>query len=134
MLIEKVVLIQFDEVAERARIERAYKGAKGAALLAILDAFVAGDFAKMYLLARDADGEWLGHLAMPVSEVLHDVHTHVAGQSADVRSATFSKAEQKRFAQRGIPFGPEAWDYPKFFIRGQDGATTPATVPLLSEI
>lgn len=134
MLIEKVTLIQFDEVAERARIERAYKGAKAAALLAILEAFVAGDFAKMYRLAREADREWLGHLAMPVADVLNDVHSHVAGQSPGARSATFSRAEQKRFAQRGIPFGPEAWDYPKFFIRGQDGATTPATVPLLSEI
>lgn len=134
MFIEKVSLIYFDEATDRSRILRTCPGAKGEALLAIMDAFVAGDFAKAYQLARSTEPKWLGYLAIPVSEVLREVHDQVIKQAAGARGVTLSKADQKRLAQRGIPFGPEAQDYPKFNVRKDADEFAPATVPQVADL
>lgn len=133
MLIERVTLIQFDEVADRARISRTCPGVKGEVLLAIMDAFIAADFAQMYRLARAADPKLLGYLAMPVSDILHEVHDRVVKQAAAARGLKLSKVDQKKLAQRGIPFGPEALNYPKFYVNPQGDAPLPATMPQLTD-
>lgn len=133
MLIEKTTLIQFDEVAERARIKRAYKGEKRDGLLAILDAFVGGDFAQMLRLAGRVDSAWLGSLAMPVVDILRDLNGQLAEQAALKGGAKASSAEKKLWAMRGIAFGPEAAAYPKFAVLvGEE--STPTTVPQFSDL
>lgn len=134
MLIEKVTLIDFDEATDRQRIMRSCKGAQLEALLAIMDAFVAGDFAKTYHLARATNSNWLGYLAIPVSDVLHEIHDQIVKKAAAARGLKLSRADQKRLAQRGVPFGPEALNYPKFIVRLDGGEPAPATVPQLADL
>jgi hypothetical protein len=133
MLIEKVTLIEFDEAAERARVERAYSGEKRTALLAILEAFVVGDFAKVFRLACATERAWLGDLAMPVTEVLHEVFSQATEKALATKRERIPPAQKKLLAMRGIPTGPEGLAYPKFFVLGKDGVSTPATVPQASD-
>lgn len=140
ILIEKTTQIQFDDVAERERINTAFKGKAKAQirkdLLAILDAFVAGDLARCYKLVLAKDRHFCEYLDETISGVLDDVFTQFAKQ---VKAAEIKKkvaAGEREPLPDPIPFGYgfEGVAYPKFQFLAEGQAPVQATVPTIEEI
>lgn len=140
ILIEKTTVIQFDDVAERERIKTAFKGKSKAVirkdLLAILDAFVAGDLARCYKLVLLKDRHWLEYLDETIYAVIGDVHKQFEKQVRAVKIKNDAAAGEREPLPDPIPFGYgfEGVAYPKFQVLAEGRPTAPATVPTIDEI
>lgn len=140
ILIEKTTMIQFDEVAERERIETAFKGKSKAGirkdLLAILDAFVAGDLARCYKLVLLKDRHWLEYLNETIYDVIDGVHEQFGRQVKAVEIKNKVAAGEREPLPDPIPFGYgfEGVAYPKFQVLAEGRPPAQATVPAIDEI
>jgi hypothetical protein len=116
MLIEKTTLIQFDDVADRARILKNFEGEQQAALLAVLELMVSGDFLAMARAVVELKPGVPQFLAMPI----YDIATELIDRQVLVNR--YADGFKVRGAQaclmrmRGIPIGPESAFYPKFEV------------------
>lgn len=70
MKIVKTTVIEFNEVAERARITTAFKGVTRTRLLAILDNFVSGNWAESITLLRALPRDQLEFVSCEVFDTL----------------------------------------------------------------
>lgn len=140
ILIEKTTMIRFDDVAERERIETAFKGKSKAGirkdLLAILDAFVAGDLARCYKLILLKDRHWLEYLDETIYKVIGDVHEQFEKQVKAVKIKNDAAAGEREPLPESLPFGYgfETVAYPKFQVLADGVPPVQATVPAIDEI
>lgn len=116
MLIEKTTLIQFDEVAERARITSVFKGEKQKALLDVLDLMESGDFLAMARAVVHMQESLLEFMAIPIQNIVTEVVDQRLSEMAyaDGTRTELTAREQELYRMRGLPFCPRAVKYPYF--------------------
>jgi hypothetical protein len=73
MLIIKETLVQFDELAERARLDTAFNGATRNTLIKLLDQFVAGDWGGCLRILRSMSREELEYVHIDVFDMLKEL-------------------------------------------------------------
>jgi hypothetical protein len=117
MLIEKTTLIEFDEAAERKRILTVFEGVTQKKMLAVLDAFVAGEWDAFVQNATGLPREMVEYLAEPVFEVAKDLRERA--QRREAYTAGYAMDAQLRSLlslTKGIAGGPESAQYPKYSL------------------
>lgn len=113
--IEKILLIEFDEVRERQRLENSFKGRERKELLAILDAFIAGDWTGAMALTTGISRDMQEYLHPVVFDTLREMHaTRLSAATYAAMPAAPEFNQSIDF--RGLPLGPEGALYPKFQI------------------
>lgn len=130
MLIEKTTLIQFDEVADRARILNVFKGRRQKDLLKALDLMVAGDFLALARAVAVMPEELLEYMAIPMQEIIVGVVNQKIGEKAYAEGGRLKTTAKERelMSMRGTPTGQNAVMYPRFVA--VDSAPAPAEVPV----
>lgn len=130
MLIEKITLIQFDEIAERARILSVFKGRQQKNLLNALDLMVAGEFVALARAVVAMPEGILEFMAMPMQDIIVGVVNQKMGEKGYAEGGRFkySAKEQELMSMRGVPTGQNAVMYPRFVT--VDSVPAPAAVSL----
>jgi hypothetical protein len=115
MFIEKTTLLEFDDVAERARINNVFKGDTRALLLAVLDAMVAGQWEEFRVLATTLPKDHLEFLAEPVFELARDLQELHKRREAYAGGYTVGRGKRLMLSQlMGVASGPESAHFPHF--------------------
>lgn len=132
MFIQKITLIEFDEVAERERIMNVFKKKQQRDMLVVLDLMVAGDFEALAHYVKALDPKLHECLAMPIVAVVKDILERELLQHAIEDGYTFkcTKRERTLMSMKGIPMGPEGAQFPRY-IAGLPAApdAPPAAAP-----
>lgn len=131
ILIEKTMQVRFDDVAERARIEANFKGARRKLLLKILDAFVAADFSEAYKIILGMDRQEREYLNETLYDVIDGVHEQVTRQGVAIQMAAQRVASDEKPA---FGYGFEGVPYPKFTVLAEGKMPRAATVPKLEDL
>lgn len=128
MLIEKISLLEFDEVAERARINQVFKGTTRDLLLAVLDAMVAGQWEQFRALAIGLPKDHVEYLAEPVFELARDLQEQRKRRIAYADGYVANPATRLQMSpMTAIALGPESAHYPQFKLT--DGQAPVAPIP-----
>jgi hypothetical protein len=130
ILIEKTTMRRFDDVAERARLKRLRPAEVREGHLAVLDAFVAGDFAQAYKLTLGRGKDWMEYMSEEIYDTLKGVHEqldrHTRGQEL---LAAVPPGERLEFGR-----GTELGEYPKFTVLAEGKEPVQATVLKLLDL
>lgn len=118
MKIEVTNLVEFDEVAERARIEKNFSGGVRETLIDLLDEFVTQRFDACMTTLVAMPKEWREFMHPVVSDTLQAMRMRDHRRAAlDSDSMARIPATTRTLADiAGRPMGRDGLDYPKFNI------------------
>jgi hypothetical protein len=131
MFIKKTTLLEFDDVAERARINQVFKGTTRGLLLAVLDAMVAGQWEQFRELAVGLPKDHVEFLAEPVFELAVELQEQRKRRAAYEGGATIDPATRSMLSHmKGVALGPESANYPQLEL--SDGQPKAASAPAVA--
>jgi hypothetical protein len=116
MYIEKTTVTYFDEAEERQRILEHFEGEKQALLLAMLDAFEAGNWTLLCEQARALPDGMAEFIAEPIYSTARELLHREQRKKAYANGYAPSENAVHWSKQAGLPFAPIAGEFPKYMV------------------